>query len=369
MEYEKVTSSIPLETTDDPEMIVRDVEAKHLRRLKMTHLPPQARQILLLAASLHIEGRGLTIGDLQAIGFKKDNAEKKIQDARRNGFLVPGEKRKGKQKQYYLSNYKHILDRGIKRDVSNTQTSIDDDIVIKLLQLLSNRNYSYHNIHIETSLNYKDDYELFRWQIPSQWNKQKVIAFKLSLYRKCTIVVSPNGTVNITIECTHQPYEFHTSEGIIEFIGSCGQALNLLQEAANNRLNVVPPISEWYPTQFDYNIDLPLSSNNNNNTSMSTQVLCWSSPSSLATTANGRLKIKHLGTIFQIYPKGLPDHGECLRLEGHYIAKEKKKKLSDSIGDMIASGGHIDEDNEPEKDDNKKSPFETAESLLKKSQK
>ncbi len=267
-----------------------------------------------------------------------------------------------------MSNYKHIIDKRIKRDVSNTQTSIDDDIIIKLLQLLSNRNYSYHNIHLETSLNYNDDYDLLKWNIQSQWNKQKVITFKLSLYRKCTIVVSPNGTVNITIECTYQPYEFHTSEGIIEFIGSCGQALNLLQEAANNRLNVVPPISEWYPTQFDYNIDLPISSNNNNN-AMSTQVLGWSSsPSSLA-KANGRLKIKHLGIIFQIYPKGLPDHGECLRLEGHYIAKEKKKKLSDSICDMIAHGGHMDEDNESEKDDSKKSPFETAASILKKSKK
>ncbi len=88
-EDRKVISSNPLETTDNPEMIVRDLEVKHLRRLKMTHLPPQARHILLLAASLHIrEGRGLTVDDFQGIGFRKDNAEKKIQDARRNGLLV-----------------------------------------------------------------------------------------------------------------------------------------------------------------------------------------------------------------------------------------------------------------------------------------
>ncbi len=39
----------------------------------------QARYISLLAESLHLtEGRGLTVGDLQAIGFKQDNAEKRF---------------------------------------------------------------------------------------------------------------------------------------------------------------------------------------------------------------------------------------------------------------------------------------------------
>jgi hypothetical protein len=43
-----------IEATDEPEMIVRDLEARHLRRLQMRKLPPQARHILLLTASLHI---------------------------------------------------------------------------------------------------------------------------------------------------------------------------------------------------------------------------------------------------------------------------------------------------------------------------
>ena len=44
-------------------MAVRDLEARNLHRLKMKKLPPQARHILLLTASIHIrEGRGLTVG-------------------------------------------------------------------------------------------------------------------------------------------------------------------------------------------------------------------------------------------------------------------------------------------------------------------
>ena len=75
-------------------MAVRDLEARNLHRLKMKKLPPQARHILLLTASIHIrEGRGLTVGDLEKIRFRKHNAEKIIQDARRKGLLIPGDTR------------------------------------------------------------------------------------------------------------------------------------------------------------------------------------------------------------------------------------------------------------------------------------
>lgn len=41
----------------------------------MRKLPPQARYNLLLAASLHIlEGKGITMGYLEKLGFRKNNA-------------------------------------------------------------------------------------------------------------------------------------------------------------------------------------------------------------------------------------------------------------------------------------------------------
>ena len=119
--------------------------------------------------------------------------------------------------------------------------------------------------------------------------------------------------------------------------------------------------------QFDYNKDILIS--NINNTSHP-QVIGWSpSAASSMTTANGRLKVKHLGTIFQIYPKGLPNHGDCLILESQYTTKEKKN-LKDSISDMIANGvREYDSNNNKDKDnserDGKKSPFKTAADLLK----
>ena len=295
--------------------MVRDLETRNLERLGRKSLPPQAREILLLAASIHLrEGKGLTVKHLQRSGFEKDNAEKVIQDARRNGLLVPGERREGKQKQYYEANYKHKIDaKSSNKRSKDALVPIDKDIVFHLLRLLSNRKYVYHNIHLETSLNYvKEDYKSINWYITSPKNKQKKFEFKLNSNRNCSIVLSPTGTVNISIKCSSEPYEFHTPSGSIEFISSCGQALNEIRHGANNRLEVVPSIHKWYISQFDYNKDIPSSLSKNRDP----EVLSWSS-----ICAYGRLQIEHLGTIFQIYPKGLPDKEDYTRFEGHYFER------------------------------------------------
>lgn len=145
-----------LTTTEDPEAVVRDLEARNLRRLGRNKFSSQTREILTLTASLHIrEGKGLTVGDLQKLGFEKNNAEGIIYRAMTSGLLIPGDERKGIQKQYYLSNYKHIIDKRARRKKGgHTNKDVlpsDKDIVLLLLRLLSNREYVYHNIHLETS--------------------------------------------------------------------------------------------------------------------------------------------------------------------------------------------------------------------------
>jgi hypothetical protein len=118
--------------------------------------------------------------------------------------------------------------------------------------------YVYHNIHLETALNYKEDYDTLKWDIPSSRNSQKVKKFKLKARRNCSIVISSTGTVNISIECTLQPYEFHTPSGLVTFFASCGQIWKLLQLETDDRLTVVPPIDEWYLQRFDYNKDISI---------------------------------------------------------------------------------------------------------------
>jgi len=66
----------------------------------------------------------------------------------------------------------------------------------------------------------------------------------------------------------------------MEFIGFYGEAPNVLQVEAKNRLNVVPPISDWCITQFDYNKDIAI-----NDCHSGLQVTQWAA-------AYGRLQIR-----------------------------------------------------------------------------
>ncbi len=155
----------------------------------------------------------------------------------------------------------------------------------------------------------------------------------------------------IIIFIVNESYKTHIILDRTEFTGSCGQALNVLQSEAKNRLNVVPRIAEWCLTQFDYNKDIP--TNNKSPT-----VLSWA-------IGYGRLKVAYMGAIFQIYPKGLPEIGDCARFEAHYSTKDKKK-LKDVIPDIIEWDNGNSDDREGGEKKGKKSPFVTAEDMLKK---
>lgn len=120
----------------------------------------------------------------------------------------------------------------------------------------------------------------------------------------------------------------------------------MLQAESGNALNVVPLISEWFLIQFDYNKDLEVKDE-------IPTILSWA-------PVNGRLKLAYLGTIFQIYPKLLPYLGECLRFEGDYSTKEKRKMV-DMVTDIVA----VTSDND-ESDRGQRLPFVTAEEMLKK---
>lgn len=320
--------------------MVGDLESRQSYSLKRKRFPAQARRILLLTASLHIlEGKGITVGDLENLGLKKDNAEKKIFDGKKDGLLIPGEVKNGGQKQYYLSNYKYIIDEKAKKRVK--KEILPNDVSLLLAQELSGMKYAYHNIHLETFFNNKKDYDLICWPITSERNRQKVKKFKLEPRRNCIFTISSNGTVGISIESTCQPYEFHTASGIMEFIVSCGQILMLLQTLTKNNFNIIPRVNDWHLMQFDYNKDIPVKYLQNK---YPTSVVNWSS--------KGVLKLEYLGTIFQIYCKEMPYTGECLRCEGDYSTKEKKK-VAQMVRDIAGADG-----------EGKKHPFTTAEEML-----
>jgi hypothetical protein len=103
----------------------------------------------------------------------------------------------------------------------------------------------YHNIHIQTSFNYIKDYNLFNWPVLSLDDRQKVITFNIEPRRSCDYIISSTGTINMSIECTLQPFHLHDSIGLVEFFVFCRKIIMMLQLATTNRINVVSPIEEW----------------------------------------------------------------------------------------------------------------------------
>ncbi len=238
--------------------------------------------------------------------------------------------------QYVLSNYQDVIDVNSYTERDDKQLVLPNDITLLLAQELSHHVYVYHNLGFETNLSYIGDYDAFRWPISSPKNKQKVQTFRLDAKRNCTVTISTTGTINISIGCTHRPYHLHTAEGLSDLLVSCGQIFNLLQLSADNRINVVPQVGEWNLTRFDYNKDISTLKLNEKY-----PIINWNS--------KGILKLKYLGTIFQIYSKNMPFEGSILRSEGHYIA-EKKRNLVDMVQNIVSN---------PDKH-----PFTTVEEML-----
>ncbi len=323
----------------DPEDLVRDLESKMVKK----KLQPQLRAVILLTATINLgKGIGITVDDLEKNGFGKDNAEKTLRELKRAGYLAELDRRIGHMKQYAMPNYTHVIEAK-RKEKEERDEILPNDVSLILARETSKIGDGYHNIGLETALNYNVDYDALRWQIPSALNKQKVATFRLDTIRSCTFTVSPNGTVSIDIECTHSPYFFHTAKGLLDFFTSCGQIFNFLKDSANNRLNVVPRVGNWHLTHFDYNKDL------------SVKDLEGKYPRVIRWVSKGVLILDYLGTIFQIYCKDMPYVGECLRIEGHYNAGKAKVKVEEMVADIV--------------DWENKHPFTTIEEMLLKGRK
>ncbi len=243
-----------LQELSDPEALVREWEYLH-----DTHLHKKLRDFAIKVAAVHIdEERGITVQDIQTLmGLRKiDAAERRKDIAVNMGLPVPHEKLKyGKQKMYFLTNYIDVINERIKRRFKEFPVS-PDDITFALINVLSSHKSGYHHISLRTEMKYpNEDYSLLdrssNWHIGSpQTNKTKTATFKLENRQNCTLNVSPNGTVMISIGCSRNQYKLHTYEGKELFVSS-GQILSILQQEAGNRLNVVPHPNDWRIVQFD----------------------------------------------------------------------------------------------------------------------
>jgi len=294
--------------------------------------------MLIQAAFIHVsKWRGIIVSDLVKRGKSQDYAEKILQDGRRCGLLIPSEKRIGNQKQYFLANYKYIIEERLGPD-TREEIPPNDMLLILAREYASIQN-EYHGIGLRTNLTYVDDYDAIRWPISSYKNKQKVATFRLESRRSCTFTLSPTGTLEMEISSTVDPFKLHSYLGLIDFFGCCGKIEYIFADKSGCVFNSIPKIGEWYLTRFDCNKDLNM------------QTLSKKHPE-IHWTARGLLQLKHLGVIFQGYCKGLLDVGDCLRLEDNYKVKNDSK-ATDVVSQL--NKGNF--------------PFPTADELLKSAKK
>ncbi len=128
----------------------------------------------------------------------------------------------------------------------------------------------------------------------------------------------------ISVECTTNQYKLRTYEGIAELFVSCGQVMDILQQEANNRLNVVPHPIDWRIVQFD-----------NDKTISIEELTKWYRQINWHSKTG--LTMRSVSVAFRMYATEMPKHGPCLRAEVNNSFKDSKT-LSYKIKE-IAKGG------------------------------
>jgi hypothetical protein len=289
--------------------------------LHHTRLPKQTRDFALKVAAIHLDKDdsrgGVTVSDVRVLlGCRSINAAEARKDrAVEMGLLVPHSTLKeGKQKLYFLSNHIHVVNERLNSRAKDSPVS-PDDITLALIKVLSSRKCAYHHTLLRTELKYpEEDYDRLNeeiWIEKSSINKTKISTFKLEDRRNCTLNISQNGTVMISIECTTNQYKLHTYEGIAELFVSCGQIFNILQQEAGYRLNVVPHPINWKIVQFDNDKTISISELKKEYPKIN-----WHSKASLT--------MRDVSAAFRMYIKEMPEQGSCLRSELNNSFKNSK---------------------------------------------
>ena len=108
------------------------------------------------------------------------------------------------------------------------------------------------------------------------------------------------------------------------FFASCGQIWRILQTETQGRLTVVLPLYEWLIQRFDYNKDVSVK---DLEARPPLEGISWAS--------RGLLKIKYLGTIFQLYSRAARERW-TYKSRGPFSTTEKKNVVK-TVEDIIVT--------------------------------
>jgi hypothetical protein len=267
------------------------------------------REIIEFIAIENYDGIGVTVKKLeQHFNYKRNYAEKLIDKLKGRKILTPTEIRDGHMKTYFLTNMQDYIpvqdnfDCSKKRSLRSGFISDDENILDILFKELSNNKGLFHDFRLLTNLVESEDYDRIplsgecRWVIQSPKNKAKIKKIKLSFNRTARLQVSPNGTVEIYISCSKNPYNLHYDKGLSQFMFDLG----IIQGVFQSELKLSQPLDQfynWHLLKIDYNFDVE------------------GLDVSYLASGKGILQVKHLSHLYQFYIKQLPNKGLVLRLE------------------------------------------------------
>jgi len=244
-----------------------------------------------------------------------------------NGLLISLPPQKGHWKRYVLANLQDCV-----VDELQIKCEPKQDLV-ELSQLLQNTHLQltalddrlakcklmFHHISLISELNDREDYIRLNWNIVSKNNRGKIFKLRLSRHRTCNVIIYPNGTCLIYIECSKEPFDLFSDPGLYELHSICGEIQREIKFQLSNFSPLRDEVFEWGITQIDGAYDIPIDDINKHGSLNESK----GQDGRISFNWLGLVKIRHLNMLFQIYQKRMPTLGPCLRLERRFSFKKK----------------------------------------------
>ena len=284
-----------------------------------------------------INGKGISFYDLIKLGCSQPKAQRRLKNAcigkiDKNGkkfsILFTLDNERTKPQQYFPSCIKAtIIENKKNRLIDPTganynnkvsyqlYTDIENPIVQSFLfqlYLLPFQPLNMHNIRLWMIIE-KSHYEEIKLKPYSDKNKSK-IQRELIGPREVIYKFNKNGSIEIEIGCSKNPFPIETSYDIFNFFAFLGQVKYTLAIILNDpRERIVPPIDNWILKYCDFNKDIELDDKD------------------IGQLIDLNIQIKYAGEAFRLYVKNLE---ERFVLRGEKVIKVNKP-ISIFLNDAI----------------------------------
>jgi hypothetical protein len=293
----------------------------------------------------YINGKGITFFDVIAeyrcskpkaqLRLKNACKEKIDKNGKKSSILFTLDNERTNPQQYYPSCIKAtIIENKRNRPIDptganyNNKTSshalhnaIENKIVASFLfqlYLLPWQILNMHNIHMRTIID-KNHYEEIKIQPCSYKNKTKIhrelIGLRVVVYK-----FNKNGSIEIEIGCSKNPFPLETSYDVFNFFVFLGQVKYTLANILHDpRDRIVPSVDNWILKYCDFNKDIELDDGQ------------------LGQLMDLNIQIKYAGEAFRLYVKNLEDR---FVLRGEKVMKVNQP-ITTFLNDSILNPFHL----------------------------